>query len=83
MTVDEVDEVLAFIQTLDPAGVGARSVSECIALQLAQLDPQTPGRDLAVQIAREHLQDVADRELTGAAARARRPTTTRCRRRSR
>jgi RNA polymerase sigma-54 factor len=65
VTVDEVDDVLAFIQTLDPAGVGARSVSECIELQLAQLDPQTPGRDLAVQIAREHLQDVADRELTG------------------
>jgi RNA polymerase sigma-54 factor len=65
VTVDEVDDVLAFIQTLDPAGVGARSVSECIELQLAQLDPQTPGRDLAVQIAREHLQDVADRDLTG------------------
>jgi len=65
VTVDEIDDVLAFIQTLDPAGVGARSVSECIELQLAQLDPQTPGRDLAVQIAREHLQDVADRELTG------------------
>jgi RNA polymerase sigma-54 factor len=57
--------VLAFIQTLDPVGVGARSLSECIELQLAQLDPQTAGRDLAVQIAREHLQDVADRELTG------------------
>jgi RNA polymerase sigma-54 factor len=65
VTVDEIDDVLAFIQTFDPAGVGARSVSECIELQLAQLDPQTPGRDLAVQIAREHLQDVADRELTG------------------
>jgi RNA polymerase sigma-54 factor len=65
VTVDEVDDVLAYIQTLDPAGVGARSVSECIELQLALLDPQTPGRDLAVQIAREHLQDVADRELTG------------------
>jgi RNA polymerase sigma-54 factor len=65
VTVDDVDDVLAFIQTLDPAGVGARSVSECIELQLAQLDRETPGRDLAVQIAREHLQDVADREITG------------------
>jgi RNA polymerase sigma-54 factor len=62
VTVDEVDDVLAFIQTLDPAGVGARSVSECIELQLAQLDPQTPGRDLAVAIARDHLQHVADRD---------------------
>ena len=50
VTVDEMSsEVLAFVQTLDPAGIGARSVSECIALQLAQLEPETPGRDLARQ----------------------------------
>jgi RNA polymerase sigma-54 factor len=33
----------AIVQQLDPAGVGARSVAECIELQLAQLDPATPG----------------------------------------
>jgi RNA polymerase sigma-54 factor len=55
--------VLAFVQTLDPTGVGARDVAECICLQLAQLEPGTPGRDLALAIAREHLQAVADREL--------------------
>jgi RNA polymerase sigma-54 factor len=65
VTPAEVDDVLAFIQTLDPAGIGARSVAECIELQLGLLDPQTPGRDIAVQIARDHLQGVADRDLTG------------------
>ena len=30
---------------LDPPGVGARSVGECIELQLRQLDPETPGLD--------------------------------------
>ena len=58
----DVEEVLAFVQTLDPTGVGARTASECICLQLAQLDPQTPGRDLALAIARDHLQAVADRD---------------------
>jgi RNA polymerase sigma-54 factor len=28
-----------------PAGIGARNMSECITLQLAQLEPETPGRD--------------------------------------
>jgi len=63
VTADEVEEVLAFVQTLDPTGVGARSAAECICLQLAQLEPETPGRDLALAVARDHLQDVADREF--------------------
>ena len=65
VTVSEVEEVLACVQTLDPAGIGARSVSECICLQLAQLEQDTPGRELALRIAQEHLQFVADRDETG------------------
>ena len=60
----EVQHVLALVQMLDPAGVGARSVGECIELQLRQLDPATPGLALAVQIARQHLELVAERELS-------------------
>ncbi len=52
---DVVESVLAIIQQFDPAGVGARSVSECIELQLAQLEPATPGLDAARKIARHHL----------------------------
>jgi RNA polymerase sigma-54 factor len=63
VTEQDVEQVLAFIQTLDPAGVGARTAAECIGLQLAQLEPGTPGRDLALRIARDHLQEVADRDL--------------------
>jgi RNA polymerase sigma-54 factor len=60
----EVEKVLAFVQALDPPGVGARSVGECIELQLRQLEPETPGLQLAMQIARQHLELVADRELS-------------------
>jgi RNA polymerase sigma-54 factor len=63
VTDDDVEEVLAFVQTLDPAGVGARSLAECLSLQLAQLDDGTPGRALALGIARDHLQAVADKDL--------------------
>ena len=60
----EVEDVLQRVQALDPPGVGARSVGECIELQLRQLDEQTPGLKLAIEIARHHLARVADRELT-------------------
>lgn len=62
-TSDEVEKVLGIVQALDPPGVGARSVGECIELQLRQLDPATPGLALACTIARQHLALVADREL--------------------
>src|SRR6266403_1649946 len=63
-STEEVHSVLARVQALDPPGVGARSVAECIELQLRQLDPVTPGFDTALQIARQHLELVAQRELT-------------------
>jgi RNA polymerase sigma-54 factor len=61
---EEIASVLARVQSLDPAGVGARSVGECIELQLRQLDPATPGFETALQIARHHLALVAERELS-------------------
>ncbi|HEX4618764.1 MAG TPA: RNA polymerase factor sigma-54 [Steroidobacteraceae bacterium] len=60
----EVQAVLGRVQALDPAGVGARSVGECIELQLRQLDPATPGFSIALEIACHHLELVAGRELS-------------------
>jgi RNA polymerase sigma-54 factor len=60
----EVEAVLAGVQALDPPGVGARSVGECIELQLRQLEPSTPGFNTAIEIARHHLELVAERELS-------------------
>ena len=57
--VSDVEAVLRTIQTFDPAGVGARTVGECIELQLAQLDPHTPGLLTAIEAVREHLPAVA------------------------
>ncbi|HEY5810391.1 MAG TPA: RNA polymerase factor sigma-54 [Povalibacter sp.] len=60
--VSELEHVLRVVQGMDPAGVGARSVSECIELQLRQLDPDTPGRDTALLIAASYLDQVADQQ---------------------
>jgi RNA polymerase sigma-54 factor len=58
----EVDKTLTKVQRLDPIGVGARSLSECTVLQLSQLDWQTPGLQLAIDIASNHLDLVATRD---------------------
>lgn len=60
----EIETALTGVQSLDPPGVGARSVGECIELQLRQLDPATPGYNTALEIARHHLDLVAQRELS-------------------
>ena len=61
-TEKEVERTLTKIQHLDPIGVGARSLSECIVLQLSQLDWKTPALQLAIEIATDHLDLVATRD---------------------
>ncbi len=63
-TLDEIEIMLARIQRFDPNGVGARSVSECVSLQLAQLDPETPGLELALRIAAHSLDLVAEHQFS-------------------
>jgi RNA polymerase sigma-54 factor len=69
VSVEEVEQVLVLVQTFDPAGIGARSVSECLCLQLSQLEAVTPGRELALTLAQDHIQEIADRDV-GALRRA-------------
>ena len=38
----EVENALAAVQTLDPSGVGARSLSECLAIQAREVDRYDP-----------------------------------------
>jgi len=38
----EVERVLGIVQTLEPTGVGARSLSECLALQAREVDRYDP-----------------------------------------
>ncbi len=59
---DELQETLKKIQRLDPIGVAARSIPECLVLQLRQLDQTTPGLQLAIELAENNLDLVANRE---------------------
>jgi RNA polymerase sigma-54 factor len=53
---DELLVALRHVQALDPAGVAARSVAECLRLQLLALDGDAhPARALALRIVDHHL----------------------------
>ncbi len=62
---------LGWLQSLDPAGVGAANLGECLVLQLRER-PAGAARNLAMTICREHLELLARRDtrrlasLTGA-----------------
>ena len=62
VSLAEVEETLTKIQRFDPIGVAARSIPECLTLQLRQLDPATPGLALAIELAESKLDQVANRE---------------------
>ncbi|MBS7456740.1 RNA polymerase factor sigma-54 [Coralloluteibacterium stylophorae] len=57
--LDEIGAVLSVVQHLDPVGVGARDLAECLCIQLGVLAPETPGLALARTLAREHLEALA------------------------
>ena len=52
---DLMELALYTLQTLDPPGVGARDLKECLLLQLAR---DGDGEELVERIIREHLEDV-------------------------
>lgn len=54
----EMRIALARVQSLDPAGVGARSVEECLLLQVQEL-PDPGLRELASRIVTDHLDTLA------------------------
>ncbi|MDD4141515.1 MAG: RNA polymerase factor sigma-54 [Bacteroidales bacterium] len=49
MSADEIEKVLKEVQTLDPAGIGARDLQECLLLQLRRM-PQSEDVDNAIMI---------------------------------
>jgi RNA polymerase sigma-54 factor len=52
---EEVEAVLHLVQAMEPAGVGARDLGECLALQLGQCDPSTPWLKEARELVINHL----------------------------
>ncbi|MFM0054398.1 RNA polymerase factor sigma-54 [Paraburkholderia phytofirmans] len=62
LTEEELLVALRLVQSLDRPGLGARSLSECLLLQVNALPADTPGRDVARQVVEHHLERLARRE---------------------
>lgn len=62
LTEEELLVALRLVQSLDRPGLGARSLSECLSLQVNALPADTPGREVARQIVEHHLERLARRE---------------------
>ena len=59
----ELQTALRHIQNLDPAGVGARDLSECLLLQLELLPKFTPHLTLAKLVAKHYLSALGARDF--------------------
>ena len=54
----QVEEVLALVQSLDPPGIAARDLRECMLLQLRR-KPQSEDVDLAIQMVEKYFDEMA------------------------
>lgn len=61
--VCELGAALKLVQQLDPPGIAARSLQECLQLQLNALPPTTPCRDLALGLVNNYFELLARREF--------------------
>ncbi len=59
---DRLDIALKLLQSLEPLGVGARDLVECLTLQLRAM-PQSKAQTVAITICKQHLELLARRDL--------------------
>ena len=77
---EDVETVLTQVQSLDPAGIAARDLQECLLLQLYRMNEDVDGRQTAIEMLEDEYEaftmkhfdklekrlDVSDRELKSA-----------------
>ena len=61
--IEELQIALRHVQNLEPTGVGARDIGECLQLQLRALPADTPHRDAALELVGKHLDVLAARDF--------------------
>lgn len=54
--VKDIEHVLKILQTFDPVGIGARSLQECLLLQIAR-KPESKLKDLMTEVVKNHFED--------------------------
>jgi RNA polymerase sigma-54 factor len=57
-TPEKVEEIIGQLQSLEPPGIGARDIRECMILQLEYLAAMGVEHPLAVTLVRDHLEEL-------------------------
>jgi RNA polymerase sigma-54 factor len=60
----EIETALRIVQTLEPNGIAARDLGECLALQIEAMDRDTPSRAIALDVVQNKLSLMAARDNT-------------------
>ncbi|MFQ5705868.1 MAG: RNA polymerase factor sigma-54 [bacterium] len=58
--IDKIEKVLSVVQQLDPVGIGARNLQECLLIQMLDRNPED---HIAITILREHFEDFTNKRF--------------------
>src|SRR5437667_20118 len=61
--IEDLQIALKHVHHLEPTGVGARDLAECLELQLRAMPESTPRRDAAIELVTKHLDVLAARDF--------------------
>ena len=53
---EDIEKVLMVVQELDPPGVGAKDLKECLLLQLRRKDQSHPSVQMAIEVLEDHFE---------------------------
>jgi RNA polymerase sigma-54 factor len=63
LEIEDLQIAMRHVHNLEPTGVGARDVAECLELQLKAMPDSTPHRDTALELVGKHLDVLAARDF--------------------
>jgi RNA polymerase sigma-54 factor len=63
LEAEDFEQILAKIQKLDPIGIGARSICECLLLQLKAMNGKRPDVQKSICLLQDHYQDLRNRNM--------------------
>ena len=61
---DEVEQVLFKVQSLDPAGIAARTLQECLSLQLHRKESDTPAHLTAIRLVDDFFEEFSKKHFS-------------------
>ncbi|MGE5521017.1 MAG: RNA polymerase factor sigma-54 [Candidatus Dadabacteria bacterium] len=60
---EEIFDVLKKVQQLEPVGIGATSIKECLLIQLERMNTKRPDVKIAIRLLHDHFNDLHNRNM--------------------